>query len=153
MVTLAVLGLAGCQERGPESVAKEFMALLEGLSGRPDSARLERAFGMLSQDARLVLEQRAKAAAATLGRSVEPWELWRFDGFVHGDRVSDVELLAADDSAARVSLHYAWAFSPALGGPAQTPEEGELRLVHEEGAWRVRIAWDAHGDVAPAVAP
>ena len=134
---LALTLLSGCRERDPEEVARDFVETLEAYRGAPSTSRLKHAWELLDADTRAPLEERAKAASATLGVKVAPWQLLRYNGLIRGDRVTRVESDAVGDDRARVVISYAWAVPKSAGGPATEPEPSQLSLVSADDGWKV----------------
>ncbi|PKN58418.1 MAG: hypothetical protein CVU56_06010 [Deltaproteobacteria bacterium HGW-Deltaproteobacteria-14] len=153
-ILLALTLLSGCRERDPEEVAEEFVGTLEDYRRGPSTTRLEHAWTLLDEASQAPLVARAQAASASLGVTIEPWTLLRYDGLVRGDRVTRVESVAVGDDRARVAVHFAWGIPKSAGGPAEPPESTELSLTKTSGGWRVSLPLRVEpGGPGPATSP
>lgn len=154
VILLALTLLSGCRERDPEEVAQEFVGTLENYRHGPSSTRLEHAWTLLDEASQAPLIERARAASASLGVTVEPWTLLRYDGLVRGDRVTRFEGVAVGDDRARVAVHFAWGIPKSAGGPAEPPESTELSLTKTAEGWRVSLPLRLEsGGPVPATPP
>ncbi len=141
-VTALVLAsglLAACGGPGPGDVVHEVLSALEASRGSDSSEALQVAYEQLASATRGELDARAARASEALGTKVRPWDVIRFDGFVEGNRVSDVETIETDGDTAVVQVRFAWVVPSDEAGPGVAPEAVRLNLVREDGQWRVAL--------------
>jgi hypothetical protein len=141
-VFVAAAAACGEPDRGPEGVAREVFALL---AANPMAAGLERAYEHLSDATRASLEGRAAAfnAASSGAAKVQPWDLLAFERFAGGDRVAAVTVEEVTDTEARVTVKFSWLVAATAGGRQQQPEPVTVRMLRQDGKWRVDLPLDA----------
>ena len=130
------LSLGACGGgRGPDAVAKEFLARVADLDISSTTAARKAVVDMLAAPSRAVIEGRAGAAKDALGVDVDVADVVRFLGYTRGDRVASVELVDEQEATATVAVRYVDAV--AEGGTNEDPVR--LELVKEDGAWRILL--------------
>ena len=135
LMALALLGAACSSEPTDDTPAGALRLFLETMDRSEwDEAALEDAYGLLSEEARAGLGQRARMATSLSGRDFEPWQMLpqgrfrlRFSPRRSGGMVEHVD----GDTAVVVVTG------------SRSGERADVPMVREQGGWRVVI------DLAP----
>jgi len=129
ITVLLCAALAGCarreEEDTPERVVQEFIDRMQRVHGDPQKSKL--AYELLAAGAQANLDERARRASATVGRTVAPEEMLAPSRFY----------LSFQPRTWSTERGGEWAIVTAEGESPR--EQTRIRCVRERGHWRVLL--------------
>ena len=146
IVSILLSLLSGCarelNDSSPEGAAALFLDALE--RGREDPQPLPEAYGLLDEESRRRLNERARSATALGAREYEPWEM-----LVEGR--SRLRFTPRRGSGVRLSESRDDGHATVLVTGEDEAQRAEVPMVLEEDGWRVVLGIpELRSDAPPA---